>query len=364
MARVLVTGASGFIGFHLTEALAARGDEVTCLVRRSSQVERLRPLGVRLAYGDVTDAASVLTAVRGQQTVYHVAGCIVSVRTADFYRANTLGPQNVAVACAAQTTPPVLVQVSSLAAAGPACHGRMRTEADRPIQVSHYGRSKRAGERAAERFADRVPITVVRPPIVIGEADRLGLEMFRMIDRFGLHLVPGLARYHYSIIHAADLVNLLLLAAERGRRLQPAAQNGHAAPLDVGRSLTPSCLGRSETPSYNTMRTPGYYFAAGHEHPAYADLGRMIAAALGRRRVLLLPTSRPVMWAVAAGTHLLMKIRQQPLYFNLDKFEEASAGSWLCSPQAAEDELGFRVDVPLSERIRQTAEWYRREKWL
>jgi nucleoside-diphosphate-sugar epimerase len=294
---------------------------------------------VRLAYGDVTDAASVLAAVRGQQAVYHVAGCIVPLRTADFYRANALGPHNVAAACAAQTTPPVLVQVSSLAAAGPACHERLRTEADRPIQVSHYGRSKRAGERAAERFADRVPITVVRPPIVIGEGDRLGLEMFRMIDRFGVHLVPGLARYRYSIIHAGDLVNLLILAAERGTRLQPSGRNGHARP-------------------------PGYYFAACDEHPAYADLGRMIGAALGRRRVLLIPTSLPAMWAVAACTHLLMKIRRQPMYFNLDKFAEVSCGAWLCSPQAAVEELGFRVVVPLSERLRQTAEWYRREGWL
>jgi dihydroflavonol-4-reductase len=70
------------------------------------------------------------------------------------------------------------------------------------------------------------------------------------------------------------------------------------------------------------------------------------------------------MWTVAAGTHLLMKIRRKPLYFNLDKYQEASAGSWLCSPQAAIEELGFRVDVPLHERLRQTAEWYRREGWL
>lgn len=339
MAKVLITGASGFIGSHLAETLAARGDEVTCLVRRSSQVERLRALGVRLAYGDVTDLASVQAAVRGQQTVYHSAGCIVPLHTADFYRANALGPQNVAAACAAQTTPPVLVLVSSLAAAGPACHERMRTEADRPIQVSHYGRSKRAGERAAERFADRVPITVIRPPIVIGQRDHLGLEMFRMIDRFRIHMIPGLARYHFSIIHATDLVELLLLAAERGSRLQPAGQNGHTRPL-------------------------GYYFAACDEHPAYADLGRMIGAALGCRRVLLIPTSRPVMWAVAASTHLLMKIRRQPLYFNLDKFEEASSGSWLCSPQAAAEDMGFRVIVPISERIRQTAAWYRQEGWL
>ena len=61
--KVLVTGASGFIGWHLANALVARGDDVACLVRKTSNVDRLRPLGVRLVYGDVTDPASLAPAV-------------------------------------------------------------------------------------------------------------------------------------------------------------------------------------------------------------------------------------------------------------------------------------------------------------
>jgi nucleoside-diphosphate-sugar epimerase len=362
MTKVLVTGASGFIGSHLATALVARGDEVTCLVRRSSQVEPLRALKVHLAYGDVTDPDSLRGAIAGKQVVYHVAGCTKALRRAQLYQVNAQGAYNVARTCAEQATPPVQVLVSSLAAAGPALRGRPRTEADRPIQVSQYGRSKRAGERAAEAFADRVPTTIVRPPIVFGEADRDGLELFRPIARFAVHLVPGLARNRFSLVHADDLVNLLILAAQRGTRLPPQrlSENGDRHP--------PSCR-RAEPNTQRTgasprFRSQGYYFAACEQNPAYADLGRMIGAALGRRRVLVLLAATPVMWAAAAGTEIMARVLRRPFILNFDKVREAAAGSWVCSAQKAIDELGYSVGAPLGERLRQTAEWYRRQGWL
>ena len=142
-----------------------------------------------LLYGDVTDRESLDGAVAGQEIVYHVAGCTQALAPRHFYRVNQHGVANVARVCAGQTTPPVLVSVSSLAAAGPAADGRPKTEADRAAPVSHYGHSKRAGERAAEAFAHRVPITIVRPPIVLGQSDRMGLPLFRSIARFGVHMV-------------------------------------------------------------------------------------------------------------------------------------------------------------------------------
>ena len=144
MAEVLVSGGSGFIGWHVAQALLARGDRVTCLVRKRSQVGRLQALGVRLVYGDILEPESLRHAVAGSQIVYHVAGCIAALHAAEYYRINAEGVHNVAQACAAQPSPPVLVWVSSLAAAGPAIDGRPRTEDDPPVQLSHYGRSKRA----------------------------------------------------------------------------------------------------------------------------------------------------------------------------------------------------------------------------
>ncbi len=338
MTKVLVTGASGFIGTHLVAALAERGDEVSCLVRKTSQVDRLKEMGVRLVIGDVTDPACLPAAVAGQEIVYHLAGRTLALKRRQFYDVNRLGVAQIAKACAGQRRPPVLVYVSSLAAAGPAIDGRPRVESDSPSPVSHYGRSKRFGEYVAESFAYRVPTTVVRPPIVLGEGDRLGLPLFRSVVRFGIHLSPGFKSQRFSLIHADDLVQLVMLAAERGKRLPPLGQrgepNGH-----------------------------GYYFAACEQDLTYADLGRLVAESVGRR-VLVIPTAMPVVRTVAAVGEAISHVRQQPLVMNLDKAREIAAGSWLCSAQAARDDLGFAVGAPLLERLRQTAEWYQREGWL
>ena len=340
MAKVLVSGASGFIGYHLTKALIDRGDEVTCLVRRTSNADRVERLRVDLAYGDVTDPVSLREAVAGKSAVYHLAGLTKAFRRADLLRVNEDGVRNMAAACAEMDDPPVLVIVSSLAAAGPASGGGLRTEKDPPEPVSDYGRSKRAGELAAGEFADRVPITIVRPPIVFGQADRACLEMFLSVKRCRVHFVPGYVPHKFSFVHAADLAELLILAAERGSRLAPAVRT------DDGSS------------------TEGYYFADSGEHPTYHELGQMIGKALGYRRTFSVSCALPAVWVAAAISGLIGRIRGTPANLSIDKAREATAGSWACSGQKAADELGFSVAKPLAERFHQTAQWYRNEKWL
>jgi dihydroflavonol-4-reductase len=339
MAKVLVTGASGFIGSHLAAALVGRGDDVTCLVQKTSKIEGLKSLGVRLVYGDVTQPESLSAVVSGQDVVYHLAGLTMALTKRQFFRVNQGGMHNIAQACAAQGGPPVLLIVSSLAAVGPALDGRPKIESDPPKPVSDYGRSKRAGEQEAENFAGRVPITIVRPPIVLGQGDRLGLPMFRSVNRFGIHVVPNRRRHCFSLIHADDLVELMILAARRGKRLAPSGGNG----LQAGQ---------------------GYYFAACEEDVIYDDLGRLIGAALGRSRVFPLHVGKPAVWTVAAVMETVSQIRRRPLYLHIDKAREINAGSWICSPRKAVEDLGFSVKAPLADRLCQTAQWYRNEGWL
>ena len=241
MSKVLVTGGSGFIGSHLVKALAARGDEVACLVRKTSDVAELQALGVRLIQGDITDLPSLKAAIAGQEVVYQLAGCLRASHIEQFFHVNEEGARNVARACAEQPTPPVLVAVSSLAAAGPTIGDRPRRESDPPAPASNYGRSKRAGEQAMEQFAAKVPVTIVQPAIVFGEADPQMRAVFRAVARLGIHVVPGLIPHYFSLIHADDLVNLLILAAQRGRRLKanPPGRDYPTATCDKDTILPP-----------------------------------------------------------------------------------------------------------------------------
>ena len=339
MGEVLVTGATGFIGDHLAKKLLQRDEQVRTLVRDTVRGAGLGERGARLVQGDVTDLESLRQAVSGASVVYHLAATTKAFKARSFYDVNKAGVSNVARACAEQEDPPVLVIVSSLAAVGPTKRGCLHDEGDKPSPVSLYGRSKRAGEEAAERYAEQVPITIVRPPIVFGEYDKAGLEMFTTIAKSGIHPVPGYFPNNFSMIHADDLVEALILAADRGERLP----NGNAKLHGDG---------------------TGYYFAACDEHPTYYQLGRLIGAALGRRWTLTIPFATPVIRCVGAFGELTGRVRGQPSVMNWDKAREATAGSWTCSAEKAKQELGFTVPCSLGDRLNQTAQWYRDVGWL
>jgi nucleoside-diphosphate-sugar epimerase len=113
--------------------------------------------------------------------VYHLAGLVKAIQVRQLYQVNCQGVANVARACAAQITPPTLLVISSLAAMGPSSPQRPRLESDPPAPVSHYGRSKLAGEQAARQWARDAPITILRPPVVFGERDPATYEIFRPI---------------------------------------------------------------------------------------------------------------------------------------------------------------------------------------
>src|SRR5262245_5399774 len=106
MARVLVTGATGFVGRHLVAHLVGRGDAVRCLVRLNSKCRQLDALGVDCVLGDVTVASSLTGPLSGAEVVYHLAGATQVVSTWQYWRVNAEGTRNLAAECARQPHPP------------------------------------------------------------------------------------------------------------------------------------------------------------------------------------------------------------------------------------------------------------------
>ena len=141
------------------------------------------------------------------------------------------------------------------------------------------------------------------------------------------------------MIHADDLVGLLLLAAKRGQRLPGLSQ-----------------------PSSTTGE--GCYFAACERDVTFAEWGRMIGDALGRPRTRVLHAGPVIRWGVASVATAISWLRGQPWYFNMDKAIEAGAGSWTCSAKTAAHDFGFTVGASLRDRIDQTVRWCRENEWL
>ena len=230
--KILVTGATGFVGSHLAALLAQRGDTVFCLARRPEQAAFIASLGAFVAPGSLEDGDSLAQALRGVDQVYHLAGLTAAGSEREFLDVNEGGTSRLLGAIgAAVPNLKRFVHVSSIAAVGPTGHGGLLAE-DSPCRpLTAYGRSKLAGEAVVRRAA-ALPWTIVRPPVVYGPRDRELLRLFR-IARRGFAPVFGMGRQELSLVYVTDLVEGIAAA---GREPAALGQTYHLAHPEIVRS--------------------------------------------------------------------------------------------------------------------------------
>lgn len=319
--KAAVTGATGFLGSHLLEALVERGDSVRALVRRETRPAWLA--GATLVRGDLADAAALAALVAGAEVVYHVAGLVAARSEAEFQSANASGAARVADAARAAGVSR-LVLVSSLAASGPTLSGRPLDAAAAPRPVSAYGRSKLAGEQAVR--ASGVAFTIVRPPTVYGPRDRELLRVFRLA-RLGLAPLLGDGAQELSLVHARELAAALVASA-----------------------TSPTCAGR-------------VYHAAHAEPVTQRGFVEAVGRAVGRRvRTPTLPA--PAVSALLRLSGAVGRLAGRASVLGPDKAAELLAPAWTCTSAELERDTGWRARVGLDEGLAATAKWYRDAGWL
>ena len=322
MGVLLITGATGFVGSQLIEAVARNGLRARALVRKTSDLALLERHGVERVVGDVTDPAALRRAVEGADTVLHLAAATRALRPATFHAVNGEATGRLVEALEAGGKRRRLVYLSSLAAAGPRGDRPVQAE-DPPRPVTSYGRSKLEGERAALGSAT-LSVAVLRAPAVYGPGDRDLLPFFRLAQRGVLPLV-GPPDRRLQLVHVRDLAEGLLAAA--------------------------------------WSDATGLFHIAEPRSYRWAEVVDLLGSAVGRRGVRVSVPGILVRGA-AALSEAAARVRRKPVIFDRDKAREILAPGWLCETERARRELGFEARVPLEEGLRETASWYRAYGWL
>ena len=320
--KIFITGGTGFIGSTLVRQLVQQGHQVTCLVRSSWKAEGLQAMGVEVAWGDITDRASMREPMAGADLVFHLAawyevglppGAGPLMETI-----NVGGTENV-LGLAVELGIPRIVYTSTIGVYGDT-YGRVVDETyPRACPfLSHYDRTKFLAHQVAQRYIEQgAPVIIVLPGSVYGPGDpsQLG-RLIRMVLRRQLPVLLG-ADSTFTFVHVDDVARGHWLAAERGR------------------------LGES-------------YILAG-DVMSLGDFVRLVAR-LGRvPPPPLILGSRPAI-PLYLTARLIERVLPLPPLFASESLRSLTGVTLMVTSAKAERELGY-THRPLEEGLAETVAW-------
>ncbi len=356
--RILVTGASGFIGSFIVSEALERGHEVWAGVRSSSSRQYLQDPRIRFAELNLSSPEELqrqLLALKEQMGgswdyVVHAAGATKSLTREGFFRTNTLGTQNLVEALrAAEMMPRRFVYLSSLSIFGaikeqPLPQPRKKegapaealstmiypeiTEADKPQPNTVYGESKLQSEQWLEQQQD-VPWVILRPTGVYGPRER---DYFLMAQSIKQHVdfAVGYRPQEITFVYVRDVVQAVFLAMER-----PAEQVAHRA------------FFLSDGESYSSR--------------AFSDL---LQREMGTRLVLHIKAPLWFLHFICAVNGKISQWRGQLTTLNMDKYHILRQRNWNCDIEPARRLLGYDPQWGLEDGVRESVAWYKKEGWL
>jgi dihydroflavonol-4-reductase len=321
---ILVTGGTGFLGYHLVKKLCAAGARVRTFSLPARDGHPLHDLPIEITCGDIRDAGAVRRAAAGCEIIFHTAGTIAvwGPALATMREIHIEGTRNVIAATGRSTR---VVHTSSVVAVGASRNGNVLNE-DSPFNLAQekidYVHAKRSAERIAlDAAATGKDVVVVNPGYLVGPEDYEPSVMGKFCSRVWKAHLSVAAPGGYSLADVRDVAVGHMLAAEHGQT--------------------------------------GRRYILGGENIYMLEFMRRLATVAGLRPRAI-PTLPTAAVGVAAAICQLKswKTKREPYpsfqHCRLNRY------AWFVSSERAEHELGYNPR-PLEETLRDAYEWHQNQ---
>ena len=339
MPRILVTGATGFIGSFIVEEALNKGMEVWAAVRKTSSLEYLRDSRIHRIELNLSSEDDLKNQLKDHPFDYvvHAAGVTKCIHQEDFYRINTEGTKNLVNAIRALKMPlKRFVYLSSLSIFGPIKEQQPYqeiTEADTPQPNTAYGKSK----LLAEQFLDGIneslktdeepfPYVILRPTGVYGPREKDYFLMAKSIKGHSDFSV-GYKQQDITFVYVQDVVQAVFLAIDYGK---------------TGRK---------------------YFLSDGQVYQS-STFSNLIHQELGRPWWIRIKAPIWILRVVTFFGEHIGRMTGKITALNNDKYHILKQRNWRCDIQPAIDELGYHPEYPLELGVPLTIRWYKENKWL
>ena len=352
--RILVTGASGFVGSFICSEGLERSFEVWAGMRSTSSSQYLKDERLKFAELDLGNYELLCQQLRqykeamggkGWDYVVHAAGATKSLKREGFFKTNTEGTKNLVRALIAEDmVPRRFVFVSSLSIFG-AIHEKPYPyepirDTDTPVPNTAYGESKWQAEQflqslnshgeeqmANGKSSQGFPYVILRPTGIYGPRERDYFIMAKSIKQH-VDFAVGYKPQDITFVYVDDVVQAVFKAFD--------------APNAVGK---------------------GYFLSDGrvYNSRAFSDL---LQQELGNPWVLHIKAPLWFLWIVCAISGTVNRWMGKLTTLNLDKYHILSQRNWQCDIEPARRDLGYEPQVQLEEGVRRSVQWYKQAGWL
>lgn len=330
--KILVTGASGFIGSFVVEEALRQGMETWAAVRPTSSKKYLNDARIHFIELDFSSQAKLEEALDGHcfDYIIHAAGVTKCLKADDFYKVNYEGTKHLVNALINLQMPiHKFVYLSSLSVMG-AIRERQPYqeigESDFPKPNTVYGKSKLKAERFIESIGNNFPYVILRPTGVYGPRERDYFLMAKSIQQH-VDFSVGFKRQDITFVYVKDVVQAIFLTLNHG------------------------------------MSGRKYFLSDGNVYRS-SDFSRLLWNALGRPWWIRI---KAPIWVLRIATFFgewMARSTGKISAINEDKFNILRQRNWRCDIEPAVDELGYHPRYDLEKGVGETVAWYRQEGWL